>query len=376
MLQYFLPGILALGIITSYEDIKTGKIRNKWIIAALVYAFLVYAALIANLYFTTGLNYHYLIELVTNLIFSVLVGFGFWYFNLWTAGDGKLFISFSLLIPFTVYSTGYQEWIPSLTLLINIFVLAITIMFVLMLSRVELKHIQKSVLPLLKELLKIDRFIDSAIYLFAINWIVGILLSLIGLASNYILMMGLTIISYSFIEKRFKRNSFYVMIIIAAARIFLDKSVYSVAFLVDLILLIFGWRLFRSIICGTLANLGYHAFSKEININKLKPGMILSESIQRVQKVEEKQPDMKIIKKGKYFYIKMPKISSQEDKFIEEEPEGLTKDQIKKIKNTGFKRIRISHTVPFAPFIFLGVILTLLSKGNVLILVVNLFSGG
>ena len=34
LIYWFLPMILFLGIVTSYEDIKFGKIRNKWVISA------------------------------------------------------------------------------------------------------------------------------------------------------------------------------------------------------------------------------------------------------------------------------------------------------------------------------------------------------
>ena len=376
MLQYFLPGIIALGIITSYEDIKIGKIKNKWIIIALAYAVIVNIALIAQFFFTTGVNPHYIIELFTNLLFAIAVGFGFWYFGLWTAGDGKLFIAFAVLLPFSVYSLGYQEWTPSVILLINIFVLATIIIFVLMLSRVELKQILNSVLPPIKEFIKVNKLMESATYLFAINWLVGILLSLIGLASNYTIMIGLTIFCYSFIEKRFRENSFYVMIVIAIARLFADRSIYTIAFLMHLVVLIFGWRIFRSIISGTLAKLGYEAFSKEINVNKLKQGMIASECILRTKNLEEKRPKVEVIKKGTYYYMKMPKSSSQAVNHIGEEPEGLTKKQIKMIKDIGFKNLRISQTIPFAPFIFLGIIATILAKGNILILIINLLRGG
>lgn len=37
LIYWFLPMVLFLGIITSYEDIHSGKIRNKWIIAGFVY---------------------------------------------------------------------------------------------------------------------------------------------------------------------------------------------------------------------------------------------------------------------------------------------------------------------------------------------------
>jgi len=73
ILWFFLPGILILGSITSYEDIKFGKIRNKYIIAALAYAVLVYLGFI--LFNLKNLNNVYLIELGVNFLFVVAIGF-------------------------------------------------------------------------------------------------------------------------------------------------------------------------------------------------------------------------------------------------------------------------------------------------------------
>ena len=39
----FLPVILFIGCVTSYEDFKSSKIRNKWILMGLLYAFAVYS---------------------------------------------------------------------------------------------------------------------------------------------------------------------------------------------------------------------------------------------------------------------------------------------------------------------------------------------
>ena len=374
MLQYFLPGILALGIITSYEDIKTGKIRNKWIIAALVYAFLVYAVLLANYFFTTGLNYHYLIELVTNFIFAVAIGYCFWHFGIWTAGDGKLFIAFASIIPFSVYSIGYLEWTPSITLLVNIFIPALIWIMGYMFFKVKIKYIVENILPLLKELVNIKKLFIITGYIFAIQWVIQIILSLIGLGNNYVLMIVATILAFSVLEEKFKDKSMSIILIISAARLILDANIRNVSFAVNLIIMVFGWKLFRSVVGGVLFRLGQEVFSKKIMVSGLKEGMILQDGIQKSRnKPKEKGT---VVKKDGVFYIKKVKGPKETYDFIDEQPEGLTKAQVRKIKNIGFKTIQISQTIPFAPLTFLGVILTLLVKGNILIVVINLLFGG
>ena len=118
---YFLPFILFLGIITTYEDIRFGKIRNRWTITAIAYSLLAYSFIIIYNLINSALNHIYLLELSVNFIFAILVGYGLWHFRIWSAGDGKLFISFAFLLPLSIYQYGYQPFIPSITLLINIF---------------------------------------------------------------------------------------------------------------------------------------------------------------------------------------------------------------------------------------------------------------
>ncbi len=105
----------------------------------------------------------------------------------------------------------------------------------------------------------------------------------------------------------------------------------------NFIILLLSWGVFASFASGTLSKLGQERFSKEISIKYLKPSMVIGDN----------------------------KISA--------EPEGLTKSDIRKLKKMKLKKVRVCQTLPFAPFMFLGVILTLIAKGNLLIAVMNLF---
>ena len=379
MLQYFLPAILALGVITSYQDIKIGKIRNKWIITALAYACAAYIGLITYTHFTAGIREHYIIELVTNMLFAIGIGFGVWYFGIWTAGDGKLFIAFAALIPLSSYSLGYQEWIPSITLLINIFVPASLLLIIFILFKMKKKDIKNVLKSFLKQFFQPRQLLNSVIYLFAIFWIMQILLSSIGLGNSYFLRFILTIGAFVAIQKKLGNKTLYIMLAISLARFAIDKSIYSLSFLIDLLLLLLIWKFIQSFLTGSTTKLGQEIFAQDIDINKLKPGMVLSEIIEKKGKINEeelntlkKKDGTEVIKyKGEY-YIKNRKSSITQNNYIDEEAEGLTTRQISKISELGFKKIRVSQTMPFAPLIFLGVILTIIAKGNILILIQKL----
>jgi prepilin signal peptidase PulO-like enzyme (type II secretory pathway) len=249
-----------------------------------------------------------------------------------------------------------------------------------MFFKIKTKHLKKISMGFLKEFFNPKQLLNSVLYLFAIFWIIQILMSLIGLSNNYLLMIGLTVVTMSIIQKKFKKKSLYVMILLSLLRLFIDKSIYSLSFLINMLILVFVWRLFRSFLCGSISKLGREIFTKNTNINKLKPGMILSEMIQRKEKIThhelkelKKQSNIKIIKHLGKYYIKKPKSHINFDSFLEEEAEGLTQKQIDKLKKIGIREIHVSQTIPFAPFMLLGVLLTIISNGNILILIKAFF---
>jgi prepilin signal peptidase PulO-like enzyme (type II secretory pathway) len=164
-----------------------------------------------------------------------------------------------------------------------------------------------------------------------------------------------TILAYNYIKKKTKKGFIFFAIAISLLRLVIDKSVYSTNFLVIFLILIILWEIIDSFLNFSISKLISNVFSREVEVNKLKPGMVLSEFI---QKDENK-------------HIKKVKSAFYADNFLDEESEGLTQKQIEKIRAADIKKIRVSQMISFAPFIFLGVILTLIAKGNIIIFVLK-----
>ncbi|MBM3245851.1 MAG: hypothetical protein FJZ13_00775 [Candidatus Omnitrophica bacterium] len=114
--------IVFIGLITSYEDIKSGKIRNKWIIIGLLFGLLISGLNAAFKEMYPGI-------MLPNISIAVLVAYLLWKFGLWSAGDGKLFIAYSLLMPLLRYKEIYFNYFPAFTLLLNIFLPATLFLF-------------------------------------------------------------------------------------------------------------------------------------------------------------------------------------------------------------------------------------------------------
>ena len=366
ILIYFLPAILALGIITSYEDIKEGKIRNKWVVAAIIYAFVVYIGLIINYYLNGTLSTQYLIELGTNFLIAIIIAFSMWLGSLWTAGDAKLFIAFSTLVPLSIYSKGYMKFFPSITLLINTFIPLFIVFFAMMLIKTDFEQKKNAIAKAIKP----DVLVKSFISLFAIYWGFQFLLRSLNLPQNLFFSAISSVVVLKLLRKiigKLFRNFFFISLVIASVRLIFDKSVYSLEFFSQMLIILLFWVAFS----GLVSNLGKAHYSKKVQINKLIKGMSPTEQI-----YNDKNKDIYFIEsQTSLFKIKNAPI-------FEQRPEGLNGEEVKKIKQwykqkkLAFRELEVAQTLPFALFMFLGVLATILAKGNILIWLTILLSGG
>jgi hypothetical protein len=379
MLLYFLPAIIALGVITSCQDIAVGKIRNRWIILALTYVIAMYSFLIPYYYSTTGVSSHYLVELFTNILFAVAVAFGLWYSGIWTAGDGKLFVAFAALLPLSVYSFGYYEWIPSLTLLTNVFVSSLVILLAIMLFKVKGADLKKILNLVVLEFVKPKQLIFSAVYLFAISWVISIIFSAIRLGASALPRILATLAIFSLMRGKLQKQAFYVTLTISVLRFALDKSIYTISFLAYFAVLLFVWIILSSFLGGAISNLTNLVFTREVAVSGVREGMTLAETIEKRKRMKKgeiralrKLPETEVLSHRGSYFVKKPKSLLNFGNFIFEEAEGLTREQIQKIRRAGLRNVRISETIPFAPLIFLGALLTIIAKGNILIVIINL----
>ena len=140
----FLPLLFFIGIITSYEDFKYGKVRNKWILLGLFWGLIIIIFFFVWYFVASPITRYYYFEIqhlpddspapvftvslvylwrvILNVVIALLIAFLMWRFNAWAAGDAKLFVVYALLLPLTYYWKSYLPYFPSFVLLINIFI--------------------------------------------------------------------------------------------------------------------------------------------------------------------------------------------------------------------------------------------------------------
>ncbi len=125
----FLPVLFLIGLIISYQDFRYGKIKNKWIILGLAWGLIIYFFfLIWGIIAEPIIPFSYILKVFVNSFFALIVGYILWYFNLWSAGDAKLFFVFTLLLPLQYYWRTALPVFPSFALLINIFIPALLLL--------------------------------------------------------------------------------------------------------------------------------------------------------------------------------------------------------------------------------------------------------
>ncbi|MEM3555711.1 MAG: hypothetical protein QXF56_03280 [Candidatus Micrarchaeia archaeon] len=342
--------ILLMGFLTSYEDMRKNRISNKYIGLAVAVAFLtnVVGSLLEPAPDESKLLY--VQTTLINAFLSFLVGLLLWRLRMWRAGDGKLFFAYSFLLPISAYYYGFTPYFPSFAILIN----SLIPVFIILLWNVWVATSSSEKLEILKRTLHLKSILYMLLSLISMQWLILILFSWLSVdvaSSAYLAMLLLLISSNSVQELLYEISPPLVLL-----RLLLDSQFLSYSFLTQSLLpfIVFVIAL------AFITNLASFRFNERVKITHLKPNMCCVDRIAR---------------KGR-FYERVAAAGSA----LKLNYDALTEDDIKKLKEMSrkgklkFDEIIIRQTIPFAPFLFLGVLLTLVLKGDVITYLKLLFS--
>lgn len=395
----FLPLVFFIGLVTSYEDIKYGKVRNKWIILGLGWGLLIlvfffiwyfvaspltryYYFEIQNLpdnssasVFTVSLGY--LGRVALNAIIAFAVAILMWRSDAWAAGDAKLFAVYSLLIPLEYYWKSYLPYFPSFVLLINIFIpiflylLIRSIIYFLKFVYLKISQPQVAEKKKIFDKKKIGERLKSmgvmllgftSIFLFFGLFQEPIKNNFnIDISSLQMFIFAGFIIFSSYIAKMFKKTivikiaGVLLLLILAYGFSSSPSATWQIIkqTIQNMIVFMIVLGLFRSAIDFHILKTG----SSQIKIEELGPGMNLDEAIINEIKKDKEYDDQYI---GRIY------------------PEGLTLEQAESIKKWLREKKKESETVkiykpfPFVAWMFLGVVITLVLKSSLFHLFMNL----
>lgn len=338
MLLYFIALTLIIGIMVCFVDLKKGVIKNKYILL-LLSVFLIY--------FYFNLQSFNIINFILNSIWIFFIGFFLYLIDLWSAGDAKIFIVLSLLLSVFLNGNHYIDF------LINSFVPMFLIFVVLILIKSEKNEIKKSLKYAFKPY---NIFLITSIYV-GFSWFLMIPLYLIGIPNDVFVFIIVFFILMEILSRVRKINLEYLYIFLVILRVIIDyKNVFTFDFLATLFAVLFVFIFFRFFIL----RLAFRCNVKNIRIEDLKPGMETAEGIKKVDRVYKK---ISLIQINFYDFL-----AQKKDRLIHNKT--LTENDVEKIKNLkksgklNFNTILIHESIPFAIFLYVGFILTLVLQGN------------
>jgi len=346
---------VVFGAVTSYTDVKHGKIRNIHVLL------LIAAGLLLNVFYTRLLLYPSLdpksdfFQTVTNMAISLLFGFSLYMAGLMPAADAKLFFGYATLLPVFIYKHGYVSYFPSLVLLINSVIPVAIFYITTSLLRMDLKFMKKEV----KESFSPKNLAKTILFIFGLFFIFQPVFSYFNFQPDVLTSSVILFICME-LTKKIKPSHLYVLcVILSVARIiFFYSTIASVSFLANFFTTLFAFVLLRILISGIVD----FSFTKDVKIKDLRPGMILGECL-----VREKGG---FVKKESMLFTIFDIFRSVKESFSLDVCTSLTEKDIRKLKEyrkggkLEFNTVKIANTVPFAPFLFFGVLLTFFLQGS------------
>lgn len=310
----FLTLIFVLGIFVAIEDVRHKKIKNKFIVAGLAIGLLLFF----GFWLRQNLSLVYLQDVFINTAIAALVAFLLWELGIWPAGDAKLFILFTFLLPLEFYSNGYLAFFPALVFLTNCFVAFLIFLL-----------IESCIMLGIKLASGIKRRGASR------------QIRLIGEGMSQKLKDKFS--EKKNLSKKLLKNFFVISAYMILGRLYLHRSFNFLTFLKYTVIF---WLAY-SIIFYYLENFT----QKKMAASELEEKMNLTDpTVRRIKKI--------------------PGLFHQLGSMC---PEGLTREQVEILSEFDRKNplgsLYIYRTVPFAPWIIAGLIITLLLRTNILRLI-------
>jgi hypothetical protein len=347
LIIYFLPTILALGIVTSYEDVKEGKIRNKYVVAALGLSVLIHVLLL----FFNIIGFDYVLVIGLYVLASLVLGFIAWYTRIWSAGDAKLYCAYMSLIPPTIYVYFITDF-HIFALLVN----SLLPYFAYLLLNLILKTGFKHKVAVLKKIMTWKSLLNILLLIFSISWLTTYLFSRLGIQSTFLYNILAIAVIAALLKRILGEQMIAFLALVAILRVFLNTGhVLTVSFLTSFVVITLGYM----IILLFINNLSDY-YTKKVHVYQLNPGMLLAEDITK------KGFKQSSIKKG------LGGVFGERSIFLRSS-RGLSEEDVLNIRRKyrsgklHFNTIKIHQATPFAQFMFLGVLITIVCNGNALL---------
>jgi len=350
MINPIFLALLIFGGWISYWDIKKGEIKNYSILL------LILAAVLINVCFTR-VFVDFPLASFLNIFLGIVAGVIIWIAGIWSAADAKLFIAIIFLFPVTFYS--YQAgYFPGFAILINSALPLFLFLLFQSLIKTSLKEKKEALASHLKPsfILRL-LLISSAIY--CLTFLVS---QFLKIRVEYLIWLILLFLIFWFVEQKLKISLAYffafILVLTVPLALIFNLPLFTLSSL-TLVLLFFALIFFLFFIL----TLSTPLFTDSVKIASVKEGMIPAEMV-----VEE---DGKMVKKPITFltFLVLLRERAKWKPLIGFNPDGLNREEVEEIQDLSkrgllkFEDLKISLTIPFAPILFFGALITYLTKG-------------
>lgn len=347
---FFLIVLIGVGGWILYEDLKKGRIRNSLLLV------LIGAGIFLNYY--TGTFTNQLFPSLINICFGIAVGLIIWFAGLWSAADAKLYISLVILFPIIWFRTS-PGYFPGFAILLN----STLPLFLFLIGQVLVQSSWREKTQTVKKLSK-PSFLGN---IFVVSMGIVLLRSLITdffqIQLDYFLMLPLFLGLFLLVGKLKIRIIYFFIFMVIFLFIFFPH-------LIDLRFFI-TVSIFSSLILFALwiISLSQLLFTQQVKVRELKEGMILNEMILRKNHQFTKEPLAFLT----FLTSLTQRIRSKP--IFGYNPDGLKISEIKKLQEMEkagrleFETIRIAKTLPFAPALLSGILITYFLKGSFFVII-------
>ena len=371
MLNYqnlFIALLLLFCCYATYTDLRERKIKNFCSYG------LIYAGILSQVISVLSGN-----SALLNSIFTIVGGFlivlTLYWFGIFAAGDAKLVWGASLLMPAGLFAeaTAFAQYTPT-TLIINIFVPYCMILVTYLCLKTDVRQKWQAFMSIFRqEDFRKQMFerIFSLIFLLGLRQFVMLSLGWLGVELglwHQLLVIFSLYLTLSYFVKKFglERVRNYVVCVVLIELMVITTpwtlKAWSEAYtpLLKIYLLYLAVFFFGKHFIENLDNI---VLDREIDLSDLKEGMVPAEQI-----VRSKGDDGEVSYSKQGFAL--PNVLNS-NIVLGTLPGGVSKEKAAELKQLAAdgefedfeNKIRIQHSLRFAPVICLGVILTLLCRG-------------
>jgi len=306
----------------------------------------------------------YAAKMAINALTALVIGMLMWWFGMWAAGDAKLFAALVAILPLSSYANSYWPWFPAYVLIFNSFLALLGILV----GELLIRFIKLLVKPSPE---------DGDVWKNALTWVrdhkLDIVRGFLGILFFMMLIKTLRMATQDFIGLFATIQDSTLMYVILFL-IFqpLQKLMMKKWVLIPAVLFTAGFVAHAAIwpsgnhnvvtivkmsglmvgVVGFLITyqLYLNVFDyRPIRIWELRPQMLLSRKTTDTLKEDRDMLDHKMGPIG---------------------PDGLSRQQVETLRRWWIDRgkggkIWISRTIPFAPALFIGTILTVILSGYI-----------